>query len=346
MQSLYLKGFDSISSLIFRNQVTDDVLNEFAQECKNLQLIHIENCGGLSNIGIKEICNKCTNLLSLAIIHTYNKKITVRGVEEIAKCKKLESLTFVSLFDTKITDDAIKEIVRECTNLQKLNLSWSKITDEGLKEIGLNCKNLKSLNICSCYRITDEGLKEIGLNIPNLESLNINSCSKITDEGLKEIAKGCKKLEALDIGYCHEIKSSGLNEIAKMCKNLWSLDLSSMRNIDSVLNELDNEFLNLRSVTLTKCGYRTVNLRKLVKSAKNLEKLDLSKSYALEDVRDDLDKDWFKKVAKDFKNLKLLNLSWYKGWKLKEVDLLELGKECTKLKELDLSGCMEITKRG
>ncbi|KAK4489683.1 hypothetical protein RD792_000316 [Penstemon davidsonii] len=118
------------------------VKNECGRSTGNLEVLNLNGCQKISDVGIDFI--------------TYN-------------CPKLK--VFSIYWNIRVSDVGVKNLVKNCKLVIDLNLSGCKnLSDEGLSQIA-KCKNLNSLNLTWCVRISDQGVIAIAQGCRSLEFL-------------------------------------------------------------------------------------------------------------------------------------------------------------------------------
>ncbi|KAL0334240.1 UNVERIFIED_CONTAM: F-box protein [Sesamum angustifolium] len=136
------------------------VKSKCGQSVKNLEVLNLNGCQKISDLGIEFI--------------TYN-------------CSKLK--VFSIYWNVRVSDLSIRKLVKNCKLVVDLNLSGCKnITDESLKLIAESYQGLQLLNLTRCIKLTDGGLQMILLKCSSLQSLNLYALSSFTDVAYKKIS--------------------------------------------------------------------------------------------------------------------------------------------------------------
>jgi len=164
----------------------------------------------------------------------------------------------VDLENSEVTGADLREVkhlnVKECKNLQTLNLRHTKVSDKDLKEF----KEIKSLWVLdlSHTRVTDAGVKELR-DIEGLGCLNL-SFTAVDGSGLS----GFKKLVVLDL-IGTRITDNGLKELGWLTE-LKEINLENTGVTDHGLKELKNlqhlQYLDLGNTKVTKAGIKKLQL--------------------------------------------------------------------------------------
>jgi hypothetical protein len=76
-----------------------------------------------------------------------------------------------------LTDRGLKLIIKEKSDLQRLNLSRTTIQDETLIDLAFRCQTLQELNLSRCEKISERGIREAVKLAKALRLLNIEKCA-------------------------------------------------------------------------------------------------------------------------------------------------------------------------
>ena len=164
--------------------------------------------------------------------------------------------------------------------------------------------------------ITDGVLQELSDLHPSVESINLRGCDRITDIGLWALSRNCIHLKHLCLSGCDQITHIGLRSLSLRCSVLETLDLKSCAKVNDLgLRVVASGFYHLQKLCLEGC----------------------------ETVTDG----GVAEIAKCCPNLKVLSLKGCeKISEFGERALVEIGKGCSSLIELDLTNCGFITDAG
>jgi hypothetical protein len=269
----------------------------------------------------------------------------------------------------KITDASLWAIARHCTNIRCLVLSGChQITNIGLRSLSLRCGQLETLDFTGCHLLDDLGLATVAGGCFNLTTLLLKNCSSITDTGIGRVAKACSKLKVLDMHGCTRVGEFGdhaLKEIGAFCCQLRVLDLMGCRHVhDNGLSAIavgcGN---NLEVLRLSGCdGVTGTGLKALSKHCLKLHTLELVGCLLIgdRDVLPFAKGRWVDtlnnlsiagcKEVTDLgverivdalgSRLTILNIS---GSQTTDVGVDSIVRGCARLRELNLSKCVDIT---
>jgi F-box and leucine-rich repeat protein 2/20 len=139
-------GCSLLSTLNLRycKNISDDGVIEFAQHHRNVKVIDLRDCPGITDRALSALAETCHDLESLNVSGC---SISDSGVLEIAKCcKKIKALD-----------------LRSCSSLSDSTL-WTAIH---------NFPDLKTLHCSGCQKITNSMLYRIKQHFPSI-SLSSN----------------------------------------------------------------------------------------------------------------------------------------------------------------------------
>ena len=239
---------------------------------------------------------------------------------------------------TKITKPTY-QTVRECRNLQDLNMSEClTLNDDTLKQVAEGCRILLYLNV-SHTNITDASLRVIGKNCSNLQYLSLAFCRKFSDRGLQYLAngKGCKKLVYLDVSGCLQLTPEGFGFLAAGCTNLETLILEELPGFDDYCTEeFANNCKGVKTISLLGSPNLTDESFKKLSNLKKLQKLKLESNQKITDNS-------FKLLGKACHEIKHL----YMTDCVKITDAaLKFLSSCKHLTVINLADCVRITDTG
>ncbi|KAL0346306.1 UNVERIFIED_CONTAM: F-box protein [Sesamum radiatum] len=197
------------------------VKSKCGQSVKNLEVLNLNGCQKISDLGIEFITYNCSKLKVFSIY--WNVRVSDLGIRNLVKnCKLVIDLNLSGC--KNITDESLKLIAENYQGLQLLNLTRCiKLTDGGLQMILLKCSSLQSLNLYALSSFTDVAYKKISLLV-HLRFLDLCGAQNLSDDGLSCIAK-CKNLISLNLTWCVQVTDHGVIAIAEGCRSLEFLSL-------------------------------------------------------------------------------------------------------------------------
>jgi hypothetical protein len=135
-------------------------------------IIHLDFEGSMNCTGkvLKLIAESYPNLEYLNLPRSIGSENDI-GLSAIAQLYyKLEYLN-ISI-RKEFSEISICNVIRSCSRLQQLDLSYCVITDITIKKIARSCFNLKYLDLKRCYNISEKAIDQfISLN-PNIHIKN------------------------------------------------------------------------------------------------------------------------------------------------------------------------------
>ena len=347
------------------NQITEEAVKILRKDFKNNENFHLYVSGGCNELSnrqkFEEMCAVVFTSIDTAKIEATFQ--CLHHVEELnladfinssnEECLKYLkyciSLKYINLNRclTPKGVTALAENLKNCSNLETLNLHSNNIGSDGattLAESLKSCTNLQSLDL-SFNEVDSYGAIALadGLkSCTNLQSLSLSS-NKVGSDGAIALADGlksCTNLQSLDLSF-NEVDSYGAIALAdglKSCTNLQSLSLSSNKvgsNGAIALADGLKNCTNLQSLSLSSNKIGSDGAKALadgLKNCTNLQSLNLCSNEVGSDEAIAL-ADGLKSCT----NLQSLYLSSNKVGSDGAIALADGLKNCTNLQSLSLS---------
>ncbi|BAT97533.1 hypothetical protein VIGAN_09100100 [Vigna angularis var. angularis] len=364
--------------------VTDMGIGCIAVGCRKLRLICLKWCVGIGDLGVDLVAIKCKELTSLNLSYLpitekclpsifklqlledlvlegcfgiddgslgvdllkqgckTLKKLDISGCQNISHTG-LSKLTSISgglekliLADgSPVTLDLVDGL-NKLSMLQSIVLDGCPVTSEGLRAIGSLCISLRELSLSKCLGVTDEALSLLVSKQKDLRKLDITCCRKITDVSIASIANSCTGLTSLKMESCTLVPQEAFVLVGQKCHYLEELDLTD--------NEIDDEGLmslsscsKLSSLKIGIClNITDRGLTYVGMFCSKLKELDLYRSTGVTDVG-------ISAIAGGCPGLEILNTSYCTS--ITDKALISLSK-CSKLKTLEIRGCILVTSIG
>ncbi|KAE8801861.1 putative F-box/LRR-repeat protein C02F5.7 [Hordeum vulgare] len=196
--------------------VIDDDLNVIAGGFCNLRVLALQNCKGITDVGMVKLGEGLPCLQTLDVSHC--KKLSDKGLKVVASgCRKLRQLHIAGC--RLITDNLLRAMSKSCLNLEELGAAGlNSITDAGISALADGCHKMKSLDISKCNKVGDPGICKIAeASSSSLVSLKLLDCSKVGNKSIHSLAKFCCNLETLIIGGCQDISDESIEALALAC---------------------------------------------------------------------------------------------------------------------------------
>ncbi|XP_076957773.1 uncharacterized protein LOC143633334 [Bidens hawaiensis] len=315
--------------------VGDQGLRAIGKYCKQLEVLNLRFCEGLTDIGLVDLAIGCEkSLKSLGVAAC--AKITDVSLEAVGShCRVLETLSLDSEYVNN--KRVIIAVANGCPLLKNLNLQCIMVTDEALTAVGRLCVLLESLALLSFQRFSDKSLCAIGKGCKKLKSLMLSDCYFLSDKGLEAVAAGCPELSLLEINGCHNISTYGLETIGRFCMRLRELALLYCQKVgNEALYEVGKGCKYLQALHLVDCSVVGDDaICSIAIGCKNLKKLHIRRCYVVES-----------KGAIGDNGKYLTDLSIRFCDRVGDEALVAIGNGCPLLCHLNVSGCYQIGDTG
>ncbi|CAN6232583.1 unnamed protein product [Urochloa humidicola] len=205
--------------------VIDDDLDVIAGSFRNLRVLALQNCKGISDVGVAKLGDGLASLQSLDVSRCI--KLSDKGLKVVALgCQKLRQLHITGC--RLITDNLLIALSKSCLQLEDLGAAGcNSITDAGISALADGCHHIKLLDISKCNKVGDPGVCKIAevssLHLVSIKLLDcskdgegngfqselrvlkISSCVRLTVAGVSSVIKSFKALEYLDVRSCPQV---------------------------------------------------------------------------------------------------------------------------------------------
>ena len=188
---LELESFDEENCLF-----TDSSLVKLFQRQKLIKRlsIHIPTMTDISMISIAENCKQLEYLHLDFMLHVTDISMMQIGQQ----CKYLKKINFVYI--PGITDVSMVAISQHCHQLEELILyECPSILDISMLQIGQQCKSLKEIMFTRMEGVTDVSMVAISQHCHQLEKLIFYDCPSISDISMQAVAENCRNLIYLEL---------------------------------------------------------------------------------------------------------------------------------------------------
>ena len=177
-------------------------------KCVKLKHLSLLKCTQLTEETLLPVAQNCLNL---ELLHMRKSRLSDPGLQLLGEQQRDNGATLTALDlgnCTFLTDKSVQEIMH-CHLLIKLNLRKAfKTTDLSLRLIPPNCRKLQQLNLSYCKNIHDKTVYDLGMKCPDMVHLDLSWCPAVTDWPITKMAERFKKLKHLDIGQCPRVTSA------------------------------------------------------------------------------------------------------------------------------------------
>mmetsp|Transcript_31522 Transcript_31522/g.39514 ORF Transcript_31522/g.39514 Transcript_31522/m.39514 type:complete len:420 (-) Transcript_31522:163-1422(-) len=360
----------ALEQLIAKKGLTDESFSYFL--CVGTTKLPLQGLRTMKNSTLKQIGFLCPQLVSLDLSgcqQVTNSVIqsVLHGCEAL-KCLRLDrcprltdaafhlhdspfailfgalSLEVISLQGCpQVTGELVFYLRKICRRLRVLNLSKCKrILKQNVQEIFSACSQLESLNLAFIDHLSDDAFE----SLPHRQersgttdvtpSLDAEETARPLEITPKLFEGGMEELRRLNLGRS-SITDATLSRVASLRK-LLHLQLPCCLGItDHGVAVLVAGCPNLQQLDLQNCGLLTDAAPQSLAQAHNLQDLNLSWCAGVTDVG-------VLALAEGIcaNSLHRLSLSWCD--QLTNASVRRLSERCLQLKQLELGGCIGVTK--
>ncbi|XP_060208922.1 EIN3-binding F-box protein 1-like [Lycium barbarum] len=311
------RGCPSLRALSLWNvsSVSDEGLSEIAEGCHLLEKLDLCQCPAITDKSLLAIAKNCPSLTSLTIESCSN--IGNESLQAVGRfCPKLK---FVSLRNCPLIGDrGIASLFSSAGHvLEKVKLHALNISDISLAVIGHYGIAVTDIALIGLQNINERGFWVMGngQGLQKLRSLAIAACQGVTDLGFEALGKGCPNLKLFCLRKCTVLSDNGLVAFAKGSGALENLQLEECHRI-------------------TQAGLFGV----LLNCGEKLKALSLVNCFGVKDLACR-----FPSVL-PCNSLQSLAIRNCPG--VGNATLAIVGRLCTKLTHLELSGLLGVTDEG
>lgn len=142
--------------------------------------------------------------------------------------------------------------LKECKNLQDIDLSGCQVKAILLQELGIGCPFVTYLNL-SNSRVDDTCFSNIAKNYPSLKFLDLSYCNELSESGFYYLVtnKSLKGLAHLNLSGCTKVNGNCLANIGQCCQLLTSFMLDCIPTLmDECISKLAATCGRLRILSL------------------------------------------------------------------------------------------------
>jgi len=235
--------------------VTDKSLRRIGSHCKNLEILELGGCTGVTNTGLLQVAQGLIKIKYLNLRSCW--QLSDAGVSHLAGL----SGQLVSHAGPRL--------------LENLNLQdCQKLSDISLRYISQGLQ-IQTLNLSFCANISDSGMKSLA-KISSLKSLNLRSCDNISDIGVGYLAEGCVGLQSLDVSFCERVSDRAMVHIASGLFNLRTLSLAACKISDEGISKICKTLVDLHILNIGQCSTITdISIEHIAARLHQLEYIDL-----------------------------------------------------------------------
>ncbi|XP_071793620.1 uncharacterized protein [Asterias amurensis] len=218
------------------NKITSEGLLSLFESCTKLQELDLSFCyKALEPTSSNALSQLPTGITSLSL-----SGLPVEGASLLTVLSRLTKLSELRLCGINmISEEDIEEMFSVVgSQLTALDMSGchESMTDHALRSILKHCTELENLSLSFCVRLTGEAFISLlrdQRRARNLTSLKLNGCKEISHAVLLEIAISCSNLDTLYIAGLKCVDDALLSDIANNCLKLRDVSIKSSTGADS-----------------------------------------------------------------------------------------------------------------
>lgn len=220
----------------------------------------------------------------------------------------LPRLQELNLRNTAVTDAVVAAVVAGCPDLRSLDLG----ENAALQDIGrvAEVRELRELRLPRCINAVTSDFVASLQNTTLLEVLDLSFCPKLGSQGLQELSKGCRNLTWLDLVSCPGVSDEGVTAVISKNAGLEHLGLALNAELsDHHIGKAIRCLKRLKYIDISGCPRLCHHTPMAL--AKNCEYLEDASFASLQMFSDD--------------------------------DMRRLFERCSRLRSLDVSGCLNLS---
>jgi hypothetical protein len=291
-----------------------------AQECVNLRLVELHNCGRCFSDKIAKYMTPLSSDLDVLIL---------KGC-------------------FRVSDEALSDLLRAAQRIRVLDLSCIlRLGEKALAAIGVlshleslalddvahiadadivtlfpdRRDSIKSISLSRLVRLTDVGLFHLINSCPNLTEVTVDGCNSITDAFIELLMNGNKRLTSVDFSNMPKLSTPALMDFFNISSSIsgharHEFERVTLKNLDAVTD----------SVIISICSNSAIKLKRL----------------EIAGCRNITGKGAMAIIKHNSASLEELDISFVR--KIPEYAVLQLIDECSRLKTLHVWGCTQLTR--
>ncbi|GAQ82076.1 F-box/RNI-like superfamily protein [Klebsormidium nitens] len=320
----------------------DSAVASIAHSCKQLQTLLLKDCSALcelSDHGLDGVASgQCAQTLTTLDL-SFCENVTDAGLLNVAKhCPKLTELSLACIsVGEKVTSAGLGQVLKQCTGLTELDLSGNMLGPQWFVQLGLHSKTLVKLNLNRCKSEPEQPYLPVWkmcLKGPakfTLTHLNLMECTGLEDLGLGMLAVSCISLKVLKISGCLEVTDRGLLELGKFRGGQMEelvIRGAGVGNTGRDSFQSGAPWPKLHSLAVSQCEWmEDESLQSIALHCSALTFLEAGDCFDASGLG-------FSHILDKCTKLEKLML-----YQIPNIDTLEPGPPCHRLRELDVSGC-------
>ena len=300
--------------------------------------------GALSFPAAKWVLLRKIHLVSLCL--PCDENITDTDQAEIGEL-------IISLLNNGLLDKLETVALTNCTYLERTDLAkilsknFSTIRSLDITGWGSPGPNFSSKYIKGCTGLkafcpkgneVPEYMVDIIKSFRKLQKLSFYAVGEtITNDVVQSVADNCHSLEHLDLTYCTDISDAPIRSVAKSCPLLQFINLRGIILLtDDAVVELCRTCTYLQDIDLGDCGLLTDQSVLAVAELPGLRSICLKRISTTSAA--------VQTLARRCRGLRYIDIAYCAN--ICDITLREIAEQCSKLEELYVEGCPNVTSTG
>lgn len=325
--------------------VTDDVLGVLARCCRILEVLYLQYCVFITDVGVQTLAVEVNHVTFTSLDLSGCVLVSDHSIQALGQlCRKLRRLTLKSL--NRVTEEGASSITHNCWDIEYLcmedmyNLMDSAFvfdfSVDGRRAVEAHMLGrVTDINLHDCNKLTDTAVDHIMKRACGIRSINLAGCCHLTDMSCNVIAQDPltrsrrgDSLTSLNLGYCLNITDQGVASLAASLRGLRHINLAGCVQLsdDGVLT-LVSTCTRLQGLVLAQCKLLTDKSLCYLADFLWVEDLDISFCSKVSD-------DGMEVLALEFAGLRKISLK--RCVRLTERTLDVLSMYCARLKQVDI----------
>jgi hypothetical protein len=293
---------------------------------RQLEQIDLQSCYKITDRGMGKLAENCPMLQDVKLGCFEITDATIFSL--VKHCSRLHSVGLSGA--NNITDEGLLHLAQGCTDLKKIELSFSTIADAGLRKLAEACPGLEEVILWSCNNITEAAVGFLVQHCHHLHTLDVDT--NFTDAGCALFGEGNRAMKEFTLGSCCDISDAGMRSVAAAfpCMEDYKFDFN-MNITDEGVAYLGQYCPHLHTVRLsssnvTPAGY--ISLGECCPALKDIGQIPAS--IADEDLG---------RLAAACPRLEIVVLEYY-GNKITDAGVALLALHCPLIHTVTLSGSL------
>ena len=194
------------------------------QDCSLYTELDLTNSGFIMH---DVLFNNIIRRYKFFLYHVKLSKCNNLSIKSLANLKECKNLQDIDLSKCMINAQLIQEIGIGCPFLTYLNLAESTIDDTCLANLSKHFPSLKYLDLTNCKALTQSGFYYFSniKTLKNLAHLNLSGCKKVNGNCLSHIGQCCGRLTSIILDYIPTLTDECISMMTATCRHLRVLSL-------------------------------------------------------------------------------------------------------------------------